>query len=787
MIKNYFITAWRNLKGHISHTLINVSGLTLGLSTAIMLLLWVQHERSYDQFHPNYQRIYRFTANFTDETVWPGVPGPLAVYARSVPEVEAAVRVLEWNGQVLANADRSTILDGFTTAYVDSSFFDIFHFNLIRGSKKLPDPNTVLLTASTAEKFFGQQDPLGQVIQFQGNALKVVGVLEDFPENSSLNYDAILPMSNYAARFTANGGNGQWKEIDGDLGSYSFLTFLKVRPNASAESLGNRFTEIYQKAQGQNKVSLSFKLRPLSDMHLVSIDGNTSGARMVQILMIIALLVLGIASVNYVNLTTAKALVRAREVGIRKVIGANKRQLFIQFMLETVLLFGIALLLALLLVFLLSPFYDHLTGRQLQLSIFDRTVWKVIAYTALGTLLASSIYPALLLAGFKPLAVIKGKMITGNHGALLRKLLVVFQFCISMVLIVATLVISRQMAYMQDLDLGYDKNYVLTVPLPPSAVQHIDAIKHQLAARTEITHVASAEIYDMTALGNSTGDLEWSGKPENSTFIVTTANIDQDFIPTMGIELLEGKNLTGTSADSNTYILNETAVKAMGLTPPYVGTPIHFHQQPGIIAGVVKDFNFQSLKTPIGPLILYNHWQGNILYVRTQANQATSVIQAVKQAYDPYAGDIPFEYHFIDAQFNARYQNDQRTGLLFNIFSGVAIFISCLGLLGLSTYTVRQRVKEIGIRKTLGASVGHIVGLLSSGSLLLIFIAILVGTPIAWWAMQQWLDDFAYRVEIQWWMFGVSGLSALLIALLTISWQTLRAALANPVDALKDE
>ncbi|WP_262245211.1 ABC transporter permease [Parapedobacter soli] len=788
MIKNYFKTAWRSLREHKFHTFVNVCGLALGLATAILLLLWVQHERSYDRFHHDYSRIHQFSAHFDANTVWEGVPGPLAVYAQSLSDVEAIVRISQDNDQILANEDRSIVLDGFATADVDSTFFDLFNFELLNGTgvSLFPNPHSIILTESTARKFFGNDDPMGKVLQFRGENFTITGLLRDFPDNSSIAFDAILPMARYAQQFTANGGNGEWKTIDVDVGSFNFQTFVKLRDGAKPEAVGATFTRLYADARN-GEVSVQFKLQPLADIHLISADGNTAAARMVQIFLLIAIMVLAIAAVNYINLTTARALVRAREVGIRKIVGANKLQLFSQFTIETTVLFGLALLFALGLIFMLMPLYNNIAGKQLQFSLSNIAIWKVVAYSALGTLLAASIYPALLLSGFQPLHVMKGKMATGMGSTFLRKVLVVFQFAISMVLIVATLVISGQMTYMREMDLGYDKSYVFSVPLTGDVVKHVDAVKNELRNHPGIVNVALSDIYDITNSQNATGDLEWPGKPANSNLIITQSIIDNGFIPTMGIELLEGRNLTGTAADSNLYIVNEAAVQAMGLTPPYVGTPISFHSRPGTIAGVVKDFNFKPLKEKIGPLLFFNWWKGNILYVRTTATAASSAIKAAEQQYKKYAGDAPFTYTFVDKQFEAKYRADQRAGLLFNIFAGIAIFISCLGLLGLSTYTVRQRVKEIGIRKVLGASTGSIVQLLSAGSILLVLLAVVIASPVAWWVMTKWLDDFAYRTDVHWWMFGVAGLAAVMIALLTVSGQAIRAALANPVDSLRDE
>jgi len=438
------------------------------------------------------------------------------------------------------------------------------------------------------------------------------------------------------------------------------------------------------------------------------------------------------------------------------------------------------------LIFLLLPVYNGIAGKALHFSLADAELWKVIGYSALGTLLAASIYPALLLAGFHPLKTMKGNVASGGT-TLFRKGLVVFQFAISMILIVATLVIGQQMDYIRKMDLGYDKSYVMSIPLTSDVVDHIDAVKTDLMDQRGIVDVALSDIYDLSNHLHASGDIEWEGKPTGDQTIIAQAIIDQDFIPTLGIQLVEGRNCTGTPADSNQYIVNEAAVKTMGLKPPYAGQSITFHGRKGPIIGVVRDFNFKPVKERVAPMVLFNWWKGNILYVRTTAQDAQHAIAAIEQQYKKYAGDTPFSYTFIDKQFEAKYDRDQRAGLLFNLFAGIAIFISCLGLLGLSTYTVRQRVKEIGIRKVLGASIGNIVQMLSTGSLLLVLLAAVIASPIAWWAMDRWLEEFAYRIDIQWWMFVVAGLAAMVIALLTVSWQAIRAAVANPVESLRDE
>lgn len=791
MIKNYLKTAWRNLKASKFYTLINMSGLAIGLATAIMLLLWVRHELSYDRFHQDYRNIYLLSAHFMSgdkETSWSGVPGALSVFAKSIPQVRSLVRISEDEGQVLADGDRRKLIDGNHTAFVDSTFFSIFDFPLLRGHRQqlFPNSHSAVISRSLAVKIFNSVDVLGKLILFRKEHFTITGVMEDFPENSSLQLDALFPMSLYAQQFTANGGNGDWKTIDEDLGNYAFKTYVKLQASTDPAAAARDFTAAYKKARnGDSKTK--FTLQNLAGIHLTAIDGNDAALKMVHIFLLVAILLLAIAAINYVNLSTARSLIRAREVGIRKIIGATKFQLFFQFVTETLLLFAVATAIAIGLIFLLMPLYNRISGKALHFSLADAQMWKVIGVSILGTLAASSIYPALVLSSFRPAQSIKGRAAVGMSAGLFRKILVVFQFTISVCLIISTLVISRQMAYVRQMDLGYDKNYVFTVPLSHEVVNHIDAVKNELKKETGVVGVSLSNIYDMSNFGNATGDLNWEGKPEGRSQIIGQALVDEDFIPTMGIQLLEGGNFSGSPADSNHYIVNEAAVKAMGLKPPYVGQPITFHERPGVIIGVMKDFNFQPLKEKITPILFFTWWKGNILFIRTTAKDAQQAIAAAERQYKKYAGDLPFSYSFLDKQFEEKYRADQRAGMLFKLFALIAIFISCLGLLGLATYMAQVRTKEIGVRKVLGASIANVVNLLGKDFILLVALAILLAVPAAWYGMNKWLEDFAYRITIRWWMFALAGLLAILIAMATISYQAIKAAVANPVNALRNE
>ena len=792
MFKNYFKIAWRSLWKNKFYTIINISGLAVGLATGIMLLLWVQNELSFDKFNKDYKHIYRLSSHFKsngEHLTWTGVPGPLAVFATSIPGVQSVVRTQNEFDQVLADKDKKKIFDGNVVAVVDSGFFSMFSYPLIKGNSAtvFPNINSVVLTKSISQKLFGNGEAMGKTIIFQKDLFTVTGVMKDFPENSSIRYDAIFPMGLLAKQFTASGGNGDWKTIDEDLGDFSFTTYIKLQPNANPVKTGETFSAYYKKAKNGDSDAW-FQLQNIADIHLVSADGNNAPLRMVQIFMLVVILLLAIAAINYVNLSTARSLIKAKEVSIRKIIGAKKQQLFFQFIIETFLLFCFATVAAGIFIFLLMPLYNSISGKTLSFTLADINVWKAAAAAILGTLTASAIYPALLLSSFKPIESLKGKITSGIGIASFRKAMVVFQFFISVILLVCTIIMSNQMGFIKKKDLGYDKSYVFSVPLTQEVVDHLDAVKTELKNQSGILNVSASDAYDLSNMSSATGDINWKTKPAKTSMMITQLSADKDFIPTMKMSFVEGDNFTGTPADSSYFILNETAVKKMGLKQPYVGQQISLHDKPGTIKGVLRDFNFQSLKEKISPLIFFNFWTTrNILYIRTTAADAQQAIAAAEKQYKRYAIDVPFRYKFLDKSFEAQYKSDQRAGTLFNVFAGIAIFISCLGLFGLATYTAQVKTKEIGIRKVLGASVSGIITLISKDFLRLVIIAIVIATPVAWFAMNKWLQGFAYRVNISWWVFVIAGILATVIALLTISLQAIKAALANPVKSLRTE
>ena len=797
MLKNYFKTSWRNLKANKFYSILNIGGLAVGLATGFMLLLWVQNELSYDKYNHLYKNIYQVNSHITLEEkslAWQGAPAPLSIMAKQIPDVISVLRLVSddenptLSDKVLSNIDLTKVFDNNNILYADSNFISFFNYKLLHGNLNtfLPNAHSVALTQSTAKKLFGTDDAVGKIVRFDKNSFTVTAVLQDFPHNSSLQYDAIFPVDYYAQQFTAHGGNHGWKTIDEDVNDYSFRTFLLINPNANIPGIETKLTHLFN-ATDNGQAATTFQLQNLGDLHLTGIDGDNSALKMVRIMLLVAILILIIASINYVNLSTARALVRSKEVSIKKIIGAKRRQLFLQFITETVLTFGFAVFIAIVLITLLKPLYDRITGEQLVLSLSNFSMLKILFFALLGTILISGIYPALLLSSFNPLGAIRDKSFLGIKTSSFRKSLVVLQFVISFILLVSTIVMGKQMAYIINKDLGYDKNYVFTVSFPKEAAKSADAIENELQLQKSILNVSFSSAADITNVTEISGDIIWDGKTDDVPFIVWRVQADKNFIPTMKYQLIAGTNFTGTSSNDNKYILNETAVKAMGLKPPYVGTKIGYGKADGEIVGVIKDFNFKSLKDPIAPLLIRTSGLKNTLYVRTTGAGAQASIKAVEQQYKKYANNAPFSYNFLDKTFESHYQSQQRAGTLFTTFAAIAIFISCLGLFGLATYTAQVKTKEIGIRKVLGASVGSVVQLISKDFLKLVIVATVIATPLAYWAMNKWLQDFAYRTSISWWIFAACGFAMLLIAIVTLSTQTVKAALANPVKSLRTE
>lgn len=786
MLKNYFKTAWRNLFHNKFYSFINIAGLTAGLAVGILILLWVQDELSFDSFHKNAGNIYRveiFGGTGASKQIWESMVAPIGPLAKQeLPDVQDQVRITDnWFFSLYKYNEKA--FGEQNVAFADPSLFKIFDFPLLEGNTAKPfaNDNSVVITKKTAQKYFGIDDAIGKVIVADGKEnFTVSGVIADFPRNSSINYDMIMPMS-YRVKYTLANSK---MDVNADFSSYSYQTYFKLKPGTSLKKLLADLFKIHIKHRAED-TDVEYLLLPISKMHLYNADGKDHGIQTVRIFIIIALVILLIACINYVNLSTARSLLRAKEISVRKIIGAAKMQLFMQFLAETALLFLIATLFALFAIYLLMPVFNQLAGKQLVFNLRNPHIWLIITITVIATLSLCSIYPAILLSSFEPLKALKGKINGSIGNALFRKILVVVQFTFSVVLIVSTLVITRQLKYIQLKNLGYDKSRVFSVWMRDGA-RHYDAIRAELLKQPSVEGVTRAT-GNIISSDMISGDNSWDDKAPGQTFILHLMGIDKDFIPLFKLKMQQGSSFSGAVADSTHFILNEAAVKEIGMKNP-IGKQFRFQRTNGTIIGVVKDFHFASLREKIAPAIFfYRPAVYQTLYIKTRTNNAAAAIAAAGNQFKQYNGEYPFSYNFLDDTFNNLYQGEQREGTLFNYFAGMAILISCLGLLGLAAYTAQVRTREIGVRKVLGASVTGIIGLLAKDFIKLVLIGIVVATPIAWYAMTSWLDAFAYRISINWTIFVLAACIAIVIAFVTISFQSIKAAIANPVKSLRSE
>lgn len=795
MFKNYFKIAIRNLSKNKVFTVINIAGLTAGLSCCLLMVLYLQNELSFDKFHEKGDRIarvimeYSFNnskvekGNFTSTKVLPA-------FERNFSEVESGVRLNPTTRLVKYD---NRVFNEKNFLYADSTFFKIFSFQLLEGKadEVLKSPNTVVITKSMAKKYFDDEKPVGKVLHIgnQQESFLVTGLIEDSPNNSQLKFD-------FVASFSSNGP----AQTDSYFNA-NFTTYLLLKDENSISSLQAKIGPFMKsELKDEPGVYINYELEPLTKIHLYSpydaIVPNNS-ITYVYIIGGVALLVLLIACFTYINLSTARSMERAKEVGIRKVAGAYKSQVFWQFISESFLVTLISLVLSIVLAVLLLPLFSTLTGTTL--SFFNLAQPAIIAVTiflvlAIATLAGS--YPAFVLSQFQPTKVLKGAFKNTTAGDWLKKSLITFQFIVSVFLIIATIIIGRQLQYIQHKKLGYNREHIIVSKIDQKTVDRIDFFKSELKKRADIKAVSKAYETPVSIIGGYT--MSGVGQGEMS---VIGNPIDEEYIKANGLEIVVGSDFTrqdvlnfnddtiDKSVYTPYYIINESAAKSLGWTQANeaVGEKIILMGELGLIKAVVKDFHFASLHSPIVPLVLFPGGWGNTLIVKTSGEHLPQTIDFLKKTWKEFMPDAPFEYHFMDEEYQQLYQTEKRTGYVFNIFSGIAIFLACLGLFGLSAYAAKQRIKEIGVRKVLGASISNIALLLSGSFLKWVAIAFVISTPLAWWLMNLWLQGFAYRIDIQWWMFALAGLMAVLIAVLTVSFQAIKAAIANPVDSLRNE
>ncbi|RAK02786.1 putative permease [Larkinella arboricola] len=790
MLRNYFKTAWRGLLNSKGYSAINIGGLAVALGIGILLLWWVKDELSFDRFHTHSDRIYRINGSFgsSESQQFSGqIVAPVAAYARkNMPNVEDAVRVVDSYDMSPFKVQDKTLVEE-RAMYVDPAFFTFFNFEFIKGNRARPFPDlqSVILTESAAVRYFGQTDAVGKVLYSVSKKQNYVvsGIMRDFPDNSSIRGNMLFPLELVAKAYQPN---DYWKSMDSDWGNWYARTFVRVDPKADLDKIAKTLTDVHHASNQYDQVTV-YRLQPLKDIHLYRPDGTPGAMQEVKMMGIVALVLLAIGCINYVNLATARATQRAREVSVRKVVGAGREHLIGQFLAESLLIFVMALVGAIALLKGLESTYQELAGKSQPFSLLDPQVWLVLVGALAFTLAVAGIYPAVVLSSFEPLKVLRGKMATGGKGVTFRQTLVIVQFAFSTALIVGTLIIGNQLRFLRERNLGYDRDNTFAFWMTGEMAKHYDAVKTELLRQPSVRGVTASN-NNLLSIGNSTGDTDWEGKPKNSMFIVSRMQVEKDFISSFGLKMAYGETFTGSPADSMHYILNETAVKKAGIKKP-IGKSFTLGQTKGIIIGVIKDFHFASLRQKVEPAVFYYRPNNNLsrIYIKTTGLDAPKAVAAAEKLWKQYSPDYPFEYQFMDVQYNEMYKSEQRTGQLFNFFAGITILVSCLGLFGLATFTAQQRTKEIGIRKVLGASVTGIVALLSKDFLKLVVIGIVIASPIAWWMMSQWLTEFAYKIDLDWWVFALAGLLAILIAFATVSFQSIRAALMNPVRSLRSE
>ncbi|MDB5199417.1 MAG: macrolide export ATP-binding/permease MacB [Chitinophagaceae bacterium] len=805
MIKNYLKIAFRNLMKYKFISFINLFGLTIGLTCCLLILAYILHEVSYDRFQPYADRTYRISRSFhNDRGVVSLNLGAIAppfgpLLKNEFPEIEKMTRLLPNGNTAFVYEDKKFYEK--SVFFADENFTDVFKVDVIRGNPKkaLENPFSIMISDELAKKYFGSNDPMEKMVKLDNNlSCKVSGVFKPFPSNTHLHPDVLISFNTLKDSVLY----GQ-KNLETNWGNNSFLTYVVLPKNTDPKNLESKFPAFLDKYYHFPQEPSGFKgskfthlaLGKLTDIHLRShldyeVEENGDIKR-VYIFSVIALFILLIACINYMNLSTARSVLRAKEIGIRKTVGAEKKEIIAQFLSESVLVAWFATILAFTFTTLLLPWMNEISGQQIGLNILLK--WQVLLPLFLAPFVVgiiSGLYPALFMSSFQPVQVLKGLFkVSGNVS--LRKALVVIQFAISIVLIICTVVVFKQLRYMQDKSLGFDKDQVITMNNPAFANQ-FESFRNELLQNPDIKNVTrssripSGRLLDAMDVAVPVGDTV---KPLQIDLKFLA--VDYNFIPAYNMKIIAGRNYSNSYAtDSSGFIINETASGTLGFKTPSeaVEKPLVYAGNKGKIIGVAKDFNFESLHEKIPSLLLLvNRNLYNAISIKLSGGNISASIASIEKTWKKFLPETPFAYTFLDDRFAKVYESEQKQKTIFTSFAFIAIFIACLGLFGLSAFTISQRVKEIGIRKVLGAEVNSIVALLSKDFLKLVLIAIIIASPIAWFVMNQWLQDFAYRISIPWWIFLFAGIVAMIIAFVTISFQAIKAAMANPVKNLRTE
>ncbi|WP_345952479.1 ABC transporter permease [Mucilaginibacter sp. PAMB04168] len=788
MFKNYIKIAWRSLLSNKGFSFINITGLAVGMAAAMLIALWIQNEISFDRFHKNIDSLYVAYNRSTFEgevNCWSTTPNTLGpALAQEYPEVKSAVRVdyaerhlIEYNGKKLE-------ADGFNA---DPGFFDMFSFPLVSGNKHdaLSSSNHIVISQVFAKKMFGSEDALGKIIMFDNkHSFVVSGVMKPQPSNTRFQGDYITPWS-FIKVF--------WGRDDQNWGNNSYRTFVQLKPGASLEQFNKKIINItirHSKHREDNEVFLY----PLSDYYLHNIfkDGKPSGGRVdvVRLFTIIAGFILLIACINFMNLSTARSEKRAKEVGIRKAVGAIKGALIGQFLIESVIVALISGIIAIVLAQVSLPYFNRLVQWQLSIPYGNPLFWLCMLAFILLTGILAGCYPALYLSSFKSVEVLKGTFRSFNALITPRKLLVIVQFTFAVVMIISTIIIRRQIQYAQQRDNGYDKSNLVYTPFSGDIKKNEQLIKNELLNSGAAVAVSITSSNLVTSQSNSWG-LEWQGKAPDAKIVFDQIATQGDFIKTVKIPLVDGRDINPAAypTDSTACLINESAAKIMNFKKP-IGQVIDKDFVKWHVVGVFKDFIWGSpfdAKNPMFVMGPRSEWDNVINYRLNPAQSISASLQKAEAVFKKFNPAFPFNPLFVDQEYQAKFKEQQRTGNLAGTFALLTIIISCLGLFGLAAYMASSRTKEIGVRKVLGASVSSIATLISKDFLKLVMISIFIATPIAWYAMHSWLQGYTYRIEVEWWVFILAGFAAIIIAMVTVSFQSVRAAIANPVKSLRSE
>lgn len=787
MLKNYFLIALRNIVRNKLFSLVNILGLTFGMGSALLIFLWVNDELSIDRFHPNTDRLYRVMENQTYSGgkifTFAATPGPMAPFIKEkFPEIELASR-FTWNENALFQVgEKSFKLNG---RYADADFLNMFGFESVAGdqSTALQGKDGIVITEKVARNFFGDEDPIGKTIVMNTNTpFQVKAVLKDFTPQSSLQTDFLLPFEVFFDR------NKSWVD---QWGNNNIRTFILLAEGTDPVAFGDKLKGEVKLHNPESNVELF--IQPFGDAYLYSEfeNGKLTGGRIVyvKIFFIVAVFVLVIACINFMNLSTAQAGKRAKEVGLRKVIGALPKQVFRQFMGESFLTVLIAAVLAVLLSYLVIPFFNDLTGKSLSLSLLDTRIILIFVVMITFTALLAGSYPAIFISDFKPVQVLKGQLKSGRRAAFFRKTLVVVQFSFSIILIVSTTVVYRQLSFMQNKDIGFDRDNLVYMWMEGDIASKYETARNRLLNMPGVEAVTMATQLPID-VGNSTSNLIWDGKDPEEDVLFSNIDVDFEFIETMKMHMVEGRGFDRKFiSDTVGYIINEKAAEKMAFTDGTAGKDLTMWGRKGKIVGVVKDFNFGSLHSEIEPFVMRvaPGIQFGAMVVRIKKGEQPQALASMESIWKEYAPAYPFSPLFLNANWEEMYKAEGQRGRVFNVLAALSIFISCLGLFGLSAFSAERRIKELGIRKVMGASIPGLLQLMSKEFTVLVLLAGAIGCPLSWYLMDSWLANYPYRVDVGWITLAGALGACLVVSLVTIIYHSLKATMLNPAQSLRYE